>query len=63
VLAPVERLLERCPTPQRAGLHFYLGELLRLSGDVEAARGHFRASEALDPHGRHAAAAWRAARS
>lgn len=62
-LAPVERLLERCPTPQRAELHFYLGELLRLSGDVEAARTHFRASESLDPHGRHAAAAWRAARS
>lgn len=62
-LAGVERLLERCPAPQRAGLHFYMGELLRLSGDAEAARGHFRASETLDPNGRHAAAAWRAARS
>lgn len=62
-LAGVERLLARCPTPQRAGLHFYLGELLRLSGDTEAARSHFRASETLDPQGRHAAAAWRAARS
>lgn len=61
-LVGVERLLERCPAPQRAGLHFYLGELLRLGGDSEGARGHFRASESLDPHGRHAAAAWRAAR-
>lgn len=62
-LAGVEPLLAACPAPQRAGLHFYLGELLRLGGDAEAARSHFRASEALDPHGRHAAAAWRAARS
>jgi tetratricopeptide (TPR) repeat protein len=62
-LAGVERLLDACPAPQRAGLHFYLGELLRLGGDPEGARGHFRASETLDPHGRHAAAAWRAARS
>lgn len=62
-LAGVERLLEGCPAPQRAGLHFFLGELLRAGGDAEAARVHYRASEALDPHGRHAAAAWRAARS
>lgn len=62
-LAGTERLLARCPAPQRAGLHFYLGELLRLSGEPEAARGHFSASETLDPHGRYAAAAWRAARS
>ena len=62
-LMGVARLLDRCPAPQRAGLHFYLGELLRVGGDSEAARGHFRASETLDPHGRHAAAAWRAARS
>lgn len=63
VLSGAERLLERCPAPQRAGLHFYLGELLRLSGDNDAARTHFSASESLDPHGRYAAAAWRAARS
>lgn len=62
-LANVERLLAACPAPQRAGLHYYLGELMRHGGDVETARGHFRASESLDPHGRHAAAAWRAARS
>lgn len=62
-LVGAERLLARCPAPQRASLHFYLGELLRLNGDVEAARSHFRASETTDPHGRFAAAAWRAARS
>lgn len=63
VLANVERLLAACPAPQRAGLHFYLGELLQLGGEAERARSHFSASETLDPHGRHAAAAWRAARS
>ena len=62
-LAGTDNLLAACPAAQRAGLHFYLGELLRLGGDPEGARDHFRASEALDPHGRHAAAAWRAARS
>jgi tetratricopeptide (TPR) repeat protein len=61
-LAGTERLLARCPAPQRAGLHFHLGELLQASGYVEAARSHFSASERLDPHGRFAAAAWRAAR-
>jgi tetratricopeptide (TPR) repeat protein len=62
VLVGTERLLARCPAPQRAGLHFHLGELLRAS-DADAARGHFSASEQLDPNGRFAAAAWRAARS
>jgi tetratricopeptide (TPR) repeat protein len=62
-LSGVEPLLAGCPAPQRAGLHCHLGELLQLAGDIEAARGHFRASEALDPEGRHAAAAWRGARS
>jgi tetratricopeptide (TPR) repeat protein len=61
-LANVERLLAACPAPQRAGLHFYIGEMLRMGGNTEAARNHFSASETLDPHGRHAAAAWRAAR-
>jgi tetratricopeptide (TPR) repeat protein len=61
-LAGTERLLASCPAPQRAGLHFHLGELLQASGYVEAARSHFSASERLDPHGRFAAAAWRAAR-
>lgn len=62
-LAGAEGLLAASPASQRAGLHFYLGELLRLSGDLDGARGHFSASEAIDPNGRYAAAAWRAARS
>lgn len=62
VLAPVEPLLPRCSVAQQAGLHFYLGELLRMLGKAEQALVHFQASERLDPHGRHAAAAWRAAR-
>jgi tetratricopeptide (TPR) repeat protein len=61
-LAGTERLLASCPAPQRAGLHFHLGELLQASGYIDAARSHFSASERLDPHGRFAAAAWRAAR-
>lgn len=63
VLAGITSLLERCPPAERAGLHFYLGELYRQIGEADTARGHFHASEHLDPHGRHAAAAWRAARS
>jgi Tfp pilus assembly protein PilF len=62
-LLSAESLLERCPAAQRAGLHFHLGELRRQSGDLERARGHYSASETLDPKGRYAAAAWRAARS
>lgn len=62
-LAGAEGLLAACPAAQRAGLHFYLGELLRLGGDAERARGHYEASEASDPHGPYAAAAWRSARS
>lgn len=61
-LVGIEPLLIRCPAPQRAGLYYYLGELRRAVGDTETARTHFSASEALDPHGRFAAAAWRAAR-
>lgn len=60
-LTGAERLLPGCPSPQRAGLHFYLGELLRLGGDAEGARRHYSASEAADPRGPYAAAAWRAA--
>ncbi len=61
-LAGIEVLLARCAAPQQAGLHYYLGELRHTVGDTEAAHHHFRLSEALDPHGRYAAAAWRAAR-
>lgn len=62
VLTLIEPLLPRCSVAQQAGLHFYLGDLLRLLGKPEQALVHFQASERLDPHGRHAAAAWRAAR-
>lgn len=62
ILGGIEPLLAACPVAQRAGLHFYLGELLRRLGESEQARGHFQTSERLDPHGLHAAAAWRAAR-
>lgn len=62
-LAGVEVLLARCPAPQQAGLHYYLGEVRRAIGDAETAHSHFSASEILDPHGRYAADAWRAARS
>jgi len=61
-LVGVEALLLHGSVPQQAGLHYYLGELRRAIGDSDAARGHFSASETLDPHGRYAAAAWRAAR-
>lgn len=60
-LTGADRLLPGCPSPQRAGLHFYLGELLRLGGDAEGARQHYSASEAADPRGPYAAASWRAA--
>lgn len=63
ILAGIELLLAQCPAPQRAGLHYYLGDVRRAIGDVESARGHFSESEQLDPHGRYAADAWRAARS
>lgn len=62
-LAGAEGLLVACPAPQRAGLHYYLGELLRLGGDEDGARQHYSASESADPHGPYAAASWRAARS
>lgn len=58
----VEALVAHCTPCERAALLFQLGEVRRAQGDQEAARGHFQASEQLDPHGRYAAAAWRAAR-
>jgi tetratricopeptide (TPR) repeat protein len=62
MLAGAERLLACSSAAQRAGLHYCIGDLLRQIGDSEAARSHFSASETLDPKGRFAAAAWRAAR-
>ncbi len=63
VLQRSTELLQDCPLSQRAGLYYHLGEIQRAAGDIEAARSYFQASERLDPHGRYAAAAWRAARS
>ncbi|NJM06819.1 tetratricopeptide repeat protein [Candidatus Gracilibacteria bacterium] len=62
-LRGVDALLTNSATPQRAEFHYYLGELHRQLGDLEAARAHYNASETLDPNGRYAAAAWRAART
>jgi tetratricopeptide (TPR) repeat protein len=62
-LRGIDELVANSATPQRAEFHFYLGELHRQLGDLEAARAHYNASETLDPNGRYAAAAWRAART
>ncbi|MBX0327796.1 tetratricopeptide repeat protein [Oscillochloris sp. ZM17-4] len=62
-LASAERLLPKSQLAQRAELHYQIGEILRIIGDSDAARAHFRASESLDPDGPCAADAWRAARS
>jgi tetratricopeptide (TPR) repeat protein len=62
-LMHVEDLLPISHVPQRASLHYQIGEILHQCGDSEAARAHFSACEVLDPHGPYAAAAWRAARS
>lgn len=61
-VAGVESLAARCSPVERAALLYQLGEVRRAQGETDAARGHFRTSEQLDPQGRHAAAAWRAAR-
>jgi hypothetical protein len=62
-LARAERLLPMSQAPQRASLHYQIGEILHQCGDHEAAHVHFSASESLDPQGPYAADAWRAARS
>jgi tetratricopeptide (TPR) repeat protein len=56
-----EALLPHCPAPAQAALRFHLGELLIAQGQVERAREYFQGVEALDPDGRYATAAWRAA--
>jgi tetratricopeptide (TPR) repeat protein len=58
----VEALLPRCPSAHQIELRFRLGELLNAQGQTERAQEHFRSVETLDPHGRYAAAAWRASR-
>jgi tetratricopeptide (TPR) repeat protein len=63
VLQGSAELVRDCPLSQRARLYYHLGEIQRAFGEIDEARNYFQASERLDPHGRHAAAAWRAARS
>ncbi len=55
----VEAALPHCPHPQQAELCFHLGRLHALLGDDGGP--HFRRSVRLDPRGRWAHAAWRAA--
>jgi tetratricopeptide (TPR) repeat protein len=62
-LTRVEALLPFCEAPQRAALHCHVGALLAQLEREEEARSHFRAAEQLDPQGRYANIAWRAARA
>ncbi len=55
----IEAALPHCPHPQHAELCFHLGRLHALLGDDSSA--YFRRSVRLDPRGRWAHAAWRAA--
>lgn len=57
-----EALLSRCSPACQSELRLRLGELLAAQGQLDRAREHFRSVEALDRHGRLAAAAWRAQR-
>jgi tetratricopeptide (TPR) repeat protein len=56
-----EALLPRCPPPSQAALRFHLGQILSAQGEVERAQEYLESVEALDPHGRYTAAAWRVA--
>lgn len=58
-LRRIEDLLQACPIPQQAEFLYHLGKLHTELGD-DASR-HFYQSVKLDPHGRYAHAAWRAA--
>lgn len=55
----IEGMLGACSVPQQAELYYYLGQLHRSCGDDPGP--YFRRSVALDPQGRYAHAAWRAA--
>jgi tetratricopeptide (TPR) repeat protein len=56
-----EALLPRCPAPSQAALRFHLGQILTAQGQTERAQEYFRGVQAVDPHGRYAAASWRVA--
>lgn len=49
-LTKAEQLLATCPAAQRASLHFYLDELLRLSAEPDSAAHH--SSKSAATHGR-----------
>jgi hypothetical protein len=57
--AEIERLIPACTIPQQAELWYHLGRLRTLAGDDGTAA--FRHCVDLDPQGRFAHAAWRAA--
>jgi tetratricopeptide (TPR) repeat protein len=58
-ICALEAALPHCPRPQQAELCFHVGRLQTLLGDDGGA--YFRRSVRLDPRGRWAHAAWRAA--
>jgi tetratricopeptide (TPR) repeat protein len=58
-IAMIEATVPQCPRPLQAELCYHLGRLEALLGEDGGA--HFRRSVRLDPHGRWAHAAWRAA--
>lgn len=58
-LCALEAIVPTCPRPLQAELCYHLGRLEALLG--EDGGTHFRRSVKLDPHGRWAHAAWRAA--
>lgn len=62
MLNAAEALVMRCATLRQAELRYHLGALFIAQGQAERGREHFQGVEKIDPHGRHAAAAWRAAR-
>jgi tetratricopeptide (TPR) repeat protein len=62
ILRAVEAVLSRCSPPKQAELKYHLGKLLAIQGQVDRAREQFQDVEVLDPNGRFASAAWRAAR-
>jgi tetratricopeptide (TPR) repeat protein len=56
-----EALLPRCPAPAQAMLRIHLSEILIAQGQIERAQEYLQTAAALDPQGRYAAVAWRAA--
>jgi len=55
----IDLMLDQCPIPQQAELCYQIGRLKAMFGGES--RAYFRRSVALDPSGRYAHSAWRAA--